>query len=55
MKKEFTKKYQLWLYSEGNSFYFEEYDTIEEVIAAQKYGDWYMTKRVELEFRDTDI
>lgn len=52
MKKEFTKPYQVWQRGEGNQFTFDEFDTLEEAIQAQKYGDWYLTKFVNLTIID---
>lgn len=47
--KTFTKKYQLWTYADGGSYFtFTEFDTLQECIEAPKYSDWYITKKVLL-------
>ncbi len=45
---QFTKKYQVWEQQDGNQFSFNEFDTLDECIAAQKYGQWYITKKIVL-------
>ena len=41
-----TKKYILWLYSDGG-YHPTEYDTVEEVLLAEKYtSDFYITESV---------
>ena len=54
MKKEFGKKYQVWNYTEGNSYSMEEFDTLEEAIAAPKYSQWYITKAVILSLEEKE-
>lgn len=45
--KKFTKKYQLWSYAD-NGYTFTEYDSLEEIVAAEKYSEWYITKKVNI-------
>lgn len=39
--KKFEKEYQCWRYSDGG-YTFDEFDTLEEAVTAEKYTfDWY--------------
>lgn len=48
----FKKKYQVWEYAEGQSYSFTEFDTLQEAIEAPKHGDWYVTKSVDIKFKE---
>ncbi|WP_350151288.1 hypothetical protein [Nitrosomonas sp.] len=39
------KEYILWTYSDGG-YHPTEYDTLEECLLADKYGDWYVTRSI---------
>jgi len=45
MSNKPTKKYQVWQ-RDGN-WYFEEFDTLEEAIKYQTYGEHFFTKLVK--------
>lgn len=51
--KQFSKKYQLWIYDNG-AYNFTEFDTLEECMSAHKLSDWYITKRVALSVKEAD-
>lgn len=51
--KNFEKKYQLWTLGDSG-YLFTEFDTLQECIEAQKYSDWYVTKRVQMTVTDVD-
>lgn len=51
---KFKKKYQVWARSDYK-YLFQEFDTLEECIACEKYTeDWYITKRVDMEITDKE-
>lgn len=51
--KKFTKRYQLWIYSDGG-YNFTEFETIEEALIADKYsGNWYITEKVNFKVEKT--
>ena len=42
-----TKKYILWLWNGGGGYMPNEYDTVQEVLLADKFtSDWYITKSI---------
>ena len=51
----FSKQYQVWERESGNTFYFTEYDTLEELLLENHYGDFYITKGVKLEINELPI
>ncbi len=53
MMQEFKKKYQLWQYAD-HGYQFTEYDTLKEVVAADKYTSWYITRRVNLDLSEAE-
>jgi len=53
--EKLEKKYQLWQYNECENYTFDGFDTIEEAMLAPKYTqEWFITKRVDIEIRDTE-
>jgi hypothetical protein len=52
--KTFTKQYQLWISNGNYGYTFTEHDTIIEAILAEKYtSDWYITKNVAVEIKES--
>lgn len=51
--KNFEKKYQLWISSDGG-YQFKEFDSLQECVSEPKYSDWYITKRVIMNVTDAD-
>lgn len=50
-----TKQYQLWTLSDGNSYTFEEFDTLEEALNADRYTSHFIiTKKVDYEVIDLE-
>lgn len=53
MEKKFTKKYQIWVYSDSSSFIPYEYDTLKECLLHERYGQaFYLTEKVDYEVKN---
>lgn len=51
--KKLTKQYQVWKYSDYG-YHLEEFDTLEECLTSEKWtDDWYVTKLVDFEIKET--
>jgi hypothetical protein len=51
--KQFTQKYQVWIYTD-NAYNFTEYDSLQEAILSSKSGEWYLTKSASIKVTDSE-
>lgn len=40
------KKYQVWQLESGSAWYYIDYDTLEEAVRSIKYGEYFITEKV---------
>jgi hypothetical protein len=46
------KKYQVWQREYGSTWFFNDFDTIQEAVSHQTYGDHFFTKLVKLKIEE---
>lgn len=45
------KRYQVWQLDGGSSWYYTDYDTLKEAVESVKYGEYFITEKVNYEVK----